>query len=66
MEYYESLNTKRTESYLEKIKAYKRGGARTILLFGKPGVGKSSLAEHITGASGLSGDSETGIGCLRN
>ncbi|KOC14000.1 hypothetical protein AFLA70_776g000251 [Aspergillus flavus AF70] len=60
MEYHESANTKRTERCLEKIKAYKRGGARTILLFGKPGVGKSSLAEHITGTSGLSGASETG------
>ncbi|KAL2842505.1 hypothetical protein BJX68DRAFT_167531 [Aspergillus pseudodeflectus] len=60
MEYRKSMNTKRTERCLEKIKAYKRGGARTILLFGKPGVGKSSLAEHITGTSGLSGDSETG------
>ncbi|GAB1217504.1 hypothetical protein ATERTT37_006743 [Aspergillus terreus] len=60
MEYNESMNTERTERCLEKIKAYKRGGARTILLFGKPGVGKSSLAEHITGTSGLSKDSETG------
>ncbi|KAL4736965.1 hypothetical protein BDV11DRAFT_163340 [Aspergillus similis] len=61
MEYHESVNTKRTERCLEKIKAYKRGGARTILLFGKPGVGKSSLAEHITGISGLSEASETGM-----
>ncbi|KAF4153154.1 hypothetical protein CNMCM6069_001116 [Aspergillus lentulus] len=60
MEYHESVNIKRTERCLEKIKAYKTGVARAILLFGKPGVGKSSLAEHITGISGLSGASETG------
>jgi putative protein kinase ArgK-like GTPase of G3E family len=64
MEHHESVNIDRTERCLEKIKAYKRGGARTILLFGKPGVGKSSLAEHITGTSGLSKDSETGICCV--
>ncbi|GES66808.1 50S ribosome-binding GTPase-domain-containing protein [Aspergillus terreus] len=66
MEDNESVNTERTQRCLEKIKAYKRGGARTILLFGKPGVGKSSLAEHITGTSGLSKDLETGICCVNN
>ncbi|CBF82936.1 hypothetical protein AN3328.2 [Aspergillus nidulans FGSC A4] len=52
----ESEATARTKRCLERIKSHDKSSAKVIFIFGKEGVGKSSLAEKITQVTGLAGN----------
>jgi ATP-dependent protease HslVU (ClpYQ) ATPase subunit len=55
MESVASENAVRTRRCLESIQSRNETRAKAILLLGKAGVGKSSLAEYVAGVTGLSG-----------